>query len=230
MDEAYFKIESLEASELFEKSLRDYYKKITNSDCYLPYFNLKDSYLNCKKNETDGRLFTIIFDIKLNLTFLDINYVEAIRTCFIRKNSSPELNILKNSEVFDRGINHLKITNEYVLRYRAIMDKIMGLMVFLYAKSEYDNFRKSQSRKKKFQKLFEKNKIPFFLNFVNVYSFLEDFDKKYRTPEVHSTGSLRKQILLPIEESFEYSYEIVNKSWHNLIYLISELDKSFHSR
>lgn len=55
--------------------------------------------------------------------------------------------------------------------------------------------------------------------------FLDQFDKKYRTPEAHATGSMRKWIFSDINLGLEDYYRISLDSWNGLINIISEIDR-----
>jgi hypothetical protein len=80
----------------------------------------------------------------------------------------------------------------YILRYRAFWDKLMGFLILAYLPDNYEEFRRAKSRKRKFVQLAKESTFLGEEFADNVSKLIEDFDRKFRTPEAHGTGSLRK--------------------------------------
>ncbi len=93
-----------------------------------------------------------------------------------------------------------RYNSSYVFRYRALWDKIMGLLILVFVPNEYASFFGSKKKLKAFKKI--AIKIPEIdESFITqVSKSLDEFSEKFRTPEVHGTGSLRKWAFL-VEDS-----------------------------
>ncbi|HKI87756.1 MAG TPA: hypothetical protein VKA38_01930 [Draconibacterium sp.] len=219
-----FKLENSLEVKLFESELKKYYEYKMERFPYLTYFNLVKWFDHCKKNKDDGRLFTMILDIKLNFIYLDIDFIEAGNIFYKRlENDLDSDKIIMNGN-FKESLDLLHVLSDYVTRYRALMDKLMGLLVILFAPKDYEKYRRARSRKNKFKNIFKETDLPININIEALFNFLEKFDSKYRTPEVHSTGSLRKSVLLSAEKGYKEIRRMKGESWFNLISLISEID------
>ncbi len=223
MGDKYFRLENLQEVKQFESELNKYYNLETKFS-NMPYFNLEKWFEYCQENQSDGKLFTMIFDIKLNLVYLDVDYSKVQRIFYERLNDSPDSIALTAENDLLKSIVLLHKLSDYVIRYRALNDKLMGLMVMLFASNEYNKYRRAKSRKKTFKSIFENYNLPLNIIVNKVFEYLENFDKEYRTPEIHSTGSLRKSVLLSAKKGYEEIQKLKHESWHNLIYLISEID------
>ena len=80
----------------------------------------------------------------------------------------------------------------FVLRYRALWDKIMGLLVVLLVPDRYEAFVKADSLKREFLKVVGPTLA---LDVVeNSIAMVQEFDDDFRTAEAHGSGRLRKLI------------------------------------
>ena len=125
--------------------------------------------------------------------------------------------VLDSKEKFFGKMEIQKYSTSYVLRYRALWDKIMGFLVLLFSSSDYDSFIQAKSRKTKFKTIAQKiTQIPNDL-VQQIDVFITLFDDSYRTAEAHGTGVLRKYNFLmndflddPINEFIGY-WNFVNE-------------------
>lgn len=96
-----------------------------------------------------------------------------------------------NAKFFGKMDIH-RFASAFILRYRAIWDKIMGFLLLLFSPEDYGGFSNSKSKKKAFRTAASKVRdIPD--EFVtDLLLALEKFDNVFRTPEAHGTGAFRK--------------------------------------
>jgi hypothetical protein len=126
------------------------------------------------------------------------------------------LNDLYSSQMnFNAKMDMHRFNNSFILRYRAIWDKIMGVIILVYDPSSYDSFLKSKSRRTKFARIAEKiKKIP--TDFIElVTQRLESFENTFRTPEAHGTGRLRIYSFLVKEAPSNPEIELYG--YHNFL-------------
>ena len=217
----YFKIKNSQEAERFDSFLKEYYED-NSSFPFQPYLNLVEWYNWCQNdNENGGRIFTSVFDIKLNYIFLDFEKIGLTRSWMQRDINTD---ILKNKVDFNFSVELLKYLSSYVVKYRALLDKLMGLIFLCYSPNDYDQYRRAKSRKAFYKKVFINKSMPLQLDADKIFAYLDQFDTKYRTPEVHATGSMRKWIFSDIKTGFKDYYNLSLDSWNSLVYFISEVD------
>ncbi|MGM0582994.1 MAG: hypothetical protein ACQETL_20120 [Bacteroidota bacterium] len=220
--DSYFKIQNLAGARQFDKFLKEYYQ--SNSPFqFQSYLNLSEWFAWSQKNvENGGRIFTSVFDIKLNYIFLDFEKSGLTKLWGER---NIDNNILNKKQDFNLSVELLKYLSSYVLKYRALLDKLMGLIFLCYSPDEYDKYRRGKSRKTLFKNTFEKKSIPLRLDPERIFMYLDQFDSLYRTPEAHATGSMRKWVFSDINTGLYNYYKLSIESWNSLVYFISEIDK-----
>jgi hypothetical protein len=226
----YFRLKNREEVEKFDQFLINYYES-KKTFRFHGYLNLTKWFDYCLSNKDyGGKIFISILDIKLNLIFLDFEMTQAINTWESNFNKIPskKISIIDNKNYFNPSLNILENYSNFVLRYRALWDKIMGLIILDFAPEKYDNFRRSKSRKKQFRKLIDSSYHSLAIDIDRLFELIESFDNDYRTPEAHGTGTLRKWILNPsnfTEFEIENPYYKLNLDyWNGIIYIISEID------
>ncbi|NRQ43809.1 hypothetical protein HRH59_14740 [Rheinheimera sp. YQF-2] len=151
-----------------------------------PFHWLKLSDLWCEDSPTDHdkRIFACVLDLRLNVSCLEVNLSKIVESA---NNSN-----LDTKENIYEAFRCFELNTSYITRYRSIFDKIMGLLVLIIRPEMYDSFSVAKKKKNKF---------------VNIMSLIDDdhkhfatklsesialFDNKYRTAEVHGSGSVRK--------------------------------------
>jgi hypothetical protein len=220
----YFKLNNSNEILRFESYLKSYYGTRSHFDL-LPYLDLISWFDFCQKNQESGaKIFTAILDIKINLLFVDIERTQVQQMWEGKSDVMTTKSIIEDFDFFHLSFDLFESLSTYIFKYRALLDKIMGLIVLYFSPENYNKFRRGDSRKKIFKSIFENNNIPINLSFQNVFDFLEQFDERLRTPEAHATGSIRKWVLAASNVG-TLEFGLIPKSWSNLIYIISEIDK-----
>jgi len=80
----------------------------------------------------------------------------------------------------------------FVLKYRAMWDKIMGFLILTIVPEAYENYMQAKSRKKRFKDIFSKLDSGAAWFAEEIHTKITSFDDKYRTAEAHGTGVIRK--------------------------------------
>ena len=160
------------------------------------HFSLLKAYDFISDREDRNRIIASLVDIKINTAFLsqDLTSIgaDANQIISLAKTNILQSHALDSKDTFIQRINlHCHISN-FVTRYRALWDKIMGFFILFFLPCEYELFIKAKSRKKKFKQV--ALSIAFFPKdyVISLEKLLENFDNKYRTAEIHGTGTLRK--------------------------------------
>lgn len=103
--------------------------------------------------------------------------------------------ILDSQEKFTGKMDIHRHCTAYALRYRAFWDKWMGFMILLMMPAKYEEFCRAKSRKRAFGKLLESSgQLGSDLTRL-IAERLTHFDDKFRTPEAHGPGVMRKWTL-----------------------------------
>lgn len=187
-----FKLRTREDVERFEALMFQYSK--ARSQVALNHIPLLKAWDQLHHREDGGRVFTSLLDIYLNLhmIYLDLTSVGGTWNSNFSKGKLEGGSVLDSNAKFFGKMDIHRFASAFILRYRAIWDKIMGLLLLLFLPSAYDGFSKSKSKKKSFREAALKiDEIPH--EFVaGLLEALEKFDNKFRTAEAHGTGALRK--------------------------------------
>ncbi|MBW8865388.1 MAG: hypothetical protein JF609_10820 [Verrucomicrobia bacterium] len=179
--------------EQFSQLLQSYFQsqtKLTSG-----HISLVKAFELFQKNPQGGRLFSALLDLEINLNLLFVE-LSQFGGEWNQHHTSKVFegggSILDSKERFFSKMKSHQHSSSYILRYRAIWDKLMGFLILFYLPENYDEFRRSKSRKRKFVQLAKKS--PFLGDELadHVSKLIEDFDHRFRTPEAHGTGSLRK--------------------------------------
>lgn len=201
MEPKYFALETLEQVERFEHLLGEYSKSRTQ--LALDHIPLAKAFNELHKRSDGGRIFTALLDLYLNVHLIDYDMTTIGGTWnnLFSKGKLEGGSILDTPAKFFGKMDIHRHATSFVLRYRAIWDKLMGFFVLYFAPSKYEAFAQSTSKKKSFRRIAVKiDALP--PDYVTgMLDFLEKFDDKFRTPEAHGTGAVRKWSLTM--ESFE---------------------------
>lgn len=176
----------------FEELLDSYVA--ANAQFALKHISLSKAYDQLQAREDGGRIFTALLDIQINfcLLYLDSNAVGATWNNLFSKGKLEGGSVLDLPEKFFGKMDIHRFNTAYVLRYRAIWDKLMGFIILFYAPQEYGSFSSAKSKKRTFAKLAGKHKFaePELITYLQ--DLLTRFDNTFRTSEAHGTGTLRK--------------------------------------
>ena len=164
--------------------------------------------------------------IKINYVFLllDSFYSGAIWNSQNKIKLSKEESILNNHLLFNKRLEIHRHNSSYIPRYRAMWDKIMGILLLLSSEEKYDKYNSAKSRKKAFKKLSEDVTFidPDYVE--SILTHLQKFDDSFRTPEVHRFGALRKYSFLhnPFDK---IEYAQLRGSWNHMVDTLLKIDK-----
>ena len=144
-----------------------------------------------------GKIMASLVDLKLTWFFTDSDFISA---CLVYQDKLhfKRLPSHSHSETAASRISFLNHANSFVLRCRAYWDKLMGLLVLVFASDQYERFTSDESRRKSFKTIANG-----FLTPESVHSLMAILAmlNKHRTPEAHSTGCLRTWILKDWDEN-----------------------------
>lgn len=188
-----FSLKNREEVSSFENLLGQYLKE-RGKPLVSSYISLSSVYASLQKRKDGGRVFTAILDIQINfvLLYCDLHSMAAIWNSLFSKGKLEGGSILDNPAKFYGKMDIHRFNTSYILRYRALWDKLMGLLVLLYAPSEYDAFCKANSKKKIFKSIAGNINQLSDGFVVDIEKMLQKFDNGFRTAEAHGTGILRK--------------------------------------
>lgn len=200
-----FVLDSLEKTELYEKRLHEYV--LLRSGFVPGHISLSAVYMKLSNHTNFRKIFAAFFDIQLNfyMLYMDSQFVGAIWNKYYAKGDLDGIEALDSIKSFSTKMDTHYFNTSFIFRYRALWDKLMGLVILLHAPTEYDKFMKGskKSRKPSFLNISKKNtqvnKAICCLSEVSsvdeLMDYLTEFDNKFRTPEAHGTGALRKASL-----------------------------------
>jgi hypothetical protein len=220
----HFKLDSIEEVELFSERIENFQKnKLGYSNSYI---NINTAFINLQNYPQGGRLFTALLDLKLNFVMLDIDMTNAggIWNQKFSKGKYEGGTVLDSQDKFDAKIEIQYHHANFVPRYRASWDKIMGIIILIYSPDDYNKFRRAKSRKKEFEKLCKEIPQISEESIKSIIETISNFDQNFRTPEVHGTGVLRKWDLTMIAIHETPSIDFI-MYWNWLLSILGEIDK-----
>lgn len=174
-----------------------------------------------------GKLFAALLDlhISLNLLFLELyQFVGIWNKYHTTKIFEGGGSVLDSKERFFAKMKAHQYASAYVLRYRAIWDKLMGVFILVFLPDDYEHFRKAKSRKRMFVRLTKKSLYLGEELGNQVGELIEEFDRKFRTPEAHATGSLRTWSFL-MEDPILNSQSELLSYWNALNNIVAQMVK-----
>jgi len=153
-----------------------------------------NAYDRLSPHEGGGRIFTALLDIQVNfiLLYLDVHTVGATWNANFSKGKLEGGSILDSEAKFFGKIQIHRFSSSFIFRYRALWDKVMGLLILAASPQDYDHFVRAKSKKRSFIKIAERTPgvLQDFAQIIEEH--LTQFDDKFRTAEAHGTGALRK--------------------------------------
>jgi len=191
-----FSLKTREEVKQFDSMLADYSLSTSNGGYGALDLNgyLLDTYDHLQPREDGGRIFAAYLDIILNCYLINFDLIQ-VGTIWNQNFSKGKLqggSVLDSEAKFFGKMDLLRNYTSYVFRYRAVWDKIMGLCVLLQMPDEYDGYHASKSKKKAFRKRAAKMSVIPAGDIETFEEYLSEFDRKFRTPEAHGTGSIWK--------------------------------------
>jgi hypothetical protein len=219
-----FELTNAEEIQAFEQALADYVKSFNTF--YVDHIKLNEvfTYLKGNNYENPARIFTAIVDLQINFVYLGLDltvsggYNNVINHDFaVRRNNGQSLP-LKEAIPFLLKIHNADTS--YCLRYRAVWDKLMGILFLVFLPEKYESYVSAKSKLAFFSKYL--TEYPGAKEIVtNVWTehvgslknLLEEFENKFRTPEIHGSGTLRKYAFIVDPEH----RLVMSTNYHNAI-------------
>lgn len=213
----------------FEVMLDSY--STQNFQMPLQHISLVEAYDYLESRKDRSRVFAAVLDLRINLilVFSDITSMGAVWNRFFSKGRLEGGSVLDNAIKFNGKMDIHRFNTSFVLRYRALWDKLMGLMILMDAPQHYDKFIKANSRKKEFIKIAKAQKICEEAFIVQLVDLLTTFDNKFRTSEAHGTGVLRKYSFL-MEPMIDNPQGDLVEYWNRLNQFIANYGKVFKKK
>jgi hypothetical protein len=216
-------ITTLEEAERFDAHLAAYETKVAATA--LPYLPVGLAFRKFPPTDGDGRLFYALLDLKISVVLLSNDmfsagcaWNDAYQTSEARSRKA-----LDSPEAFAAKMAFHESLNSFVLRYRAVWDKIFSAMVLLHAPEQYQAFRnQKKGRRKTFLKILGDHPDLNRRALEHIVSDLDRFETMFRTPEIHDTGSIRKWSFT-IAEFSGSPHEMLVGYWNNLVYTLHSL-------
>jgi hypothetical protein len=194
---AAFSISSRDEADRFQRLL-NLYCEIRFRDGFSA-ISLGEAFDFLKDLPEGSRSFAAVLDIAINFVLLMSDSLESWSPL-----PSAALEGLKHQsytvdqlEFLARMDSH-RHSSAFVLRYRALWDKMLGLIVLLGAPEKYEDFFGAKSRKKEFAKIAREHLHLPDTTVEPLLALITEFDDTYRTAEAHGTGSLRKWSFIPL--------------------------------
>lgn len=223
------KITTLDEARQFDSFLAAY--SIEKALTSLPYLPLDVIFQKFPPVNDGGRLFYALLDLKINVVLLshdrwDIGcaWNQSYKTAEERAKDP-----LENEAIFKAKMAFHAPLNSFVLRYRAVWDKIFNCMVLMVVPDKYDKFRNTKKgRRKAFLQAVGDHPSISRPALERIMSELEHFESVFRTPEIHDTGSIRTWSFT-IATFSGSPHELLTGYWNNLVHTLDSLTKRIES-
>lgn len=217
-------------AEQFDQGLAAY--EIAHAGSALPYFPLRLAFEKFNPTTGDGRRFYSLLDLKINVVLLSNDmwtvgrmWNEAFTTAAERQR-----NALDDPAVFLAKMSFHEALNSFVLRYRAVWDKVFSFMVLDLAPEAYTSFRnQKKGRRRAFLRAVGDHPSLSKPRLEAVLHDLERFESIFRTPEIHDTGSIRTWSFT-ITEFSGSPHELLVGFWNNLVSTLSSISQNIERR
>lgn len=213
----------------FDNMLRDYAKERSLMPSL--HVSLIQVYDKSQTMDNGMKIFYCYFDILIDVVHLFCDMFNSASTWNIKfaKDKVPSGTVIDSREIFFGKMDIHRYRVSFILRYRAIWDKLMGFLILVYSPNEYNNFYSSKMKKKSFTKIAKKflPSNPYFLELIIICNGpLTQFDDMFRTPEAHGTGKLRKWSFLMIPANEDPAWELLGY-WNMLNHFLHKTRKIF---
>ncbi|MFN2454700.1 MAG: hypothetical protein ABR577_10825 [Pyrinomonadaceae bacterium] len=205
------------------------------------HISLVNAYDKLQERKDGGRVFTALLDLQINYILLARDHTDMLAimntyfpTIFKILDDGSIKYKSEGSSVFDSEENFFgkmevqRYSTTFVLKYRALFDKIMGFIILMFAPAEYETFFRARRKKNSFVKIVGKMpQVPQEL-VAQIEKLLTGFDDTFRTPEAHGTGVLRKWVFLMDSHWTNPQGELMDY-WNFLVNLIVNIGKLFRN-
>jgi len=164
-----------------DEHLREYARTLQAP--LLAHLSLERVFTVASASPERGRICSYCVEIQIHVLFLQSDLANIAR-------ARETLGMA--GEAFATRADLLRANSDFVLRYRALWDKLMGFIVLLTNPAEFQSFAEAKSRKKAFLGIVErKGNFPTPLA-GRIGAVIDRFDGQFRTAEAHGSGSARK--------------------------------------
>ena len=134
----------------------------------------------------------IDISINLHLVSSDLHDFGVIHNRYFSKDKIEGGSILDNYLKFEKKLEMHRYLNSFILKYRALLDKIMGFLVLYYKPKEYDSFSGAKKKLLSFKKISKQIEDIDPTLFDNLIEIINKFDENFRTSEAHQVGEIKK--------------------------------------
>lgn len=224
----HFKLNTVDEVNLFSERLNNYQQSKIGS--FLPHINLVTAYEKLQIQPHGGKLFTALLDLKLGFIMLNIDSLTAgaIWNAKFSKGKYEGGSVLDSQDIFNGKADVQYHYSNFVTRYRALWDKIMGVFILFFDFDNYEKYRRAKSRRKEFEKLSIRNPSISDEFIKHIVQGISDFDQKFRTPEVHGSGVIRKWSFTMLSIHETPLIDLISY-WNWLLHTMNDLDKIIES-
>jgi hypothetical protein len=166
------------------------------------HISLEEAWLFCARHPEGGRLFAQVLDIQLQVAALQAEMAVVGKTVNsdLQHSKTNPRQPLASAADFAPGMRLFEAMTSFILRYRAIWDKLMGAIVLLLDHTQYQAYCKAKSRKRFFVGFLSKHSDRWRQYAANVSETIEAFDTKFRTAEAHGSGVARRLAFEPVHD------------------------------
>lgn len=209
----------------FEELFDQYHKARGISD--FDWVSLSTAYEVLQPYSNGGRVFTALLDLRFNVDTLlgELGRMAITRNKYRQARESLQGGLLENPEFFFDRLDLLGANTSYILRYRAVLDKVMGLLVMLTAPGQYNSFVDARSQRKKFVQIAGQTPALPGKLVSHLTQTIDAFDK-YRTAEAHGTGSARTWTFLD-DDDLDSPQSDMFWSWNSLHPVLTMVGRIF---
>ena len=156
------------------------------------HVSLENAWITCKRHPFGNHLFPAVLDMQLHVARLNVEIASIAKRINADIHGNKETDCLSDDGELAERLDLFGAATSFVLRYRAVWDKLMGVIVLLLEPDKYQKFVKSNSRKKNFVKILKERGGQWPIYAQKVGEIIEIFDSQFRTAEAHGSGKLRK--------------------------------------
>lgn len=184
-------LNSREDAEQFDRQLAEYSK--SRGQTAVHHFPLATGFEICRLR-FGPRVFAALVDLRINSTLVSCDLLQVL-DLWQSSDAEASRDLLVNGNFFLMRMRIHRLLSGATLRYRALWDKFFDLILMLRLKpvrsrEESDRIIKKSGmteHKKQLRKLLRQTPMSAD-NLLQVYEYLQRFDKRYRTPEAHLAG------------------------------------------
>ncbi len=183
------------------------------------WVSLPDAWQFLLKHEAGSKAFALLMEVYLGAAALQQELKEIVEVLNeeIRGDQEPDSH-------FAARMHLHRVNSAYILRYRAVLDKIMSFIVLTAEPAEHKKFESAKSRKKRFLRICSESKRVSTTIGQYFGTLTTAFDSRYRTGEAHGGGSLRKWNFSDITSQGHPQEDMV-WAWNSLHPLLTMIGK-----